>query len=63
MTNLFGLCCLALALYISHMPETHDPPPPPDRYAVAESLGCLEVLKVCRVKHRMTEVRQRVAGR
>jgi len=67
MTNLFGLCCLALAFFITAMPEASPEHVviKPDSYQQAEHFGCQEVAKVCRIKHRMTSVTERkhVAGR
>ena len=60
MTNLFGLCCLALAFFITAMPETGKEKIilQPDSYQQAEHFGCAEVSRVCRARHRSTEVSQ-----
>jgi len=51
MTNLFGLCCLALAFFITAMPEASPEHVviKPDSYQQAEHFGCQEVAKVCRI--------------
>ena len=58
--NLFGISCLGLALFVMHMPETGKEKIilQPDSYQQAEHFGCQEVSRVCRARHRSTEVSQ-----
>lgn len=60
MTNLFGLSCLALAFFITAMPETGKEKIilQPDSYQQAEHFGCQEVSRVCRARVKSTEIRQ-----
>jgi hypothetical protein len=61
-SNLFGLACLALALWIASMPipKAEKQPTPERNYyppTMAESMGCTEVYRVCKARQRMEKIK------
>jgi hypothetical protein len=62
-TNLLSVVCLAASFWLITLPGTPEPPVIQVRYrdlgyAVAESMGCLEVGRVCRAHKRQEPVKQ-----
>lgn len=53
--------CAAIFGALLVLPAAPEPAPiiKPDSYRIAESFGCMEVLKTCRVRMRGIEIRER----